>query len=402
MATFHYEALDAAGRTKKGVLTADSQRLARQELKKTGLLPVSLEPVTAEKGGTTGARKRIREGDLVLATRQMATLVDASMPVEEALQAVSTEMDRPGIRQIFLSIRERVMEGWKMSDALAEHPRSFSALFRGVIASGEASGEFGKVLSRLADMLEKNRAIRMKALMALIYPAFLLIVMLMVISGLMIFVIPKIVEQFDTLGGKLPFLTRAVIGISDFLANWGLWLLLALVAGMIGFSQGLRLPAFRLGVDRFVLRLPIIGNLARQLDAARFSRTLATLTAAGTPLLPALQAARQTVVNRETDRRIASVVTGVSEGAALSGAIRKSAAFPPMLSYMIAAGERSGDMSPMLEKTAATMESEFDTVITLALRLIEPLIIIIMGALVLCIVLAIMLPILQINTLTTA
>ncbi|MGV6801437.1 MAG: type II secretion system inner membrane protein GspF [bacterium] len=402
MAAFHYEAIDAKGRTRKGVLSADSQRLARQELKKTGLTPIQLEPVTAQNDKKSSAKSKLKESDIVLATRQIATLVDTATPVEEALQAVAMEMDRPAMRSTLLAVRARVMEGWCLSDALAEFPRSFSPLYRGIVASGEASGEFGAVLSRLAEMLEKNRAIRLKALTAMIYPLLLFVVTVMVVSGLMIFVIPRIVEQFDTMGAQLPLITRFIIGVSNFLVAWGAWLLVALIAVIIGFSQALRVPAFKLAVDRFILQLPVIGSLARQLDAARFSRTLATLTAAGSPLLDSLQAARRTVMNADIHARLGEALIAVREGVPLSMALRKSAAFPAMMTYMVAAGERSGEMASMLDKTAQNMETDFDTVITLALRLIEPLIIVVMGIIVLLIVLAIMVPILQINTLTVA
>lgn len=399
MPAFQYEAIDTTGRTRKGVLSADSQRLARLELKDKGLIPVSMETVGAEAVAKATRQRPIRSGELVLLTRQLATLVSTATPVEEALNAVATEMGNPALRGILLSVRARVMEGWKLSDAMAEHPKSFPALYRGVVAAGETSGEFGQVLSRLADMLEKNRAIQMKALTALIYPIILFIVAILVVSGLMVFVIPQIVEQFDSFGADLPWITNVVIAISNFLQDWGLVLLALLVGSCVGIWRARKIHNVRLSMDRALLRTPFIGNLARSLDAARFARTLATLVASGTPLLDSLGAARRTVVNADIGERIGAAQNAVREGANLSGALRKSAPFAPMMAYMVAAGERAGDLPTMLDKTAATMEEAFDTVTTVALRLLEPLIIVLMGLIVLAIVLAILIPILQINTL---
>jgi general secretion pathway protein F len=306
------------------------------------------------------------------------------------------------VRSTLLAVRARVVEGRRFSDALAEHPKVFSELYRNVVAAGDTSGELGTVMSRLADMLEKNRAMMMKALTALIYPAVLMLVALGVISGLMVFVVPKIVEQFDTLGATLPWITRAVIAVSNFMQAWGLALLLVLVVAGLGFWQAMRMPGFRLSVDRFVLRVPVVGKLARGLDSARFARTLSTLFASGAPLLECLQASRRTLVNTDIKERTELTVTAVREGASLSAGIRKSAAFPAMLSYMVAAGERGGTLPEMLDKTATHMESEFDTAVTVGLRLLEPLIIVAMGLIVLVIVLAILIPILQLNTLVMA
>ena len=399
MTAFQYQALDANGRTRKGVLSADSLRLARRELQGAGLTPLSIESMGREAGDEKARASRFSKGDVVLATRQIATLVKTSTPVEEALSAVATQMDKPGVRGTLLSIRARVMEGWRLSDALGEHPKTFSPLYRSIVASGEASSDLGTVLSRLADMLEKNRAMLMKAVTSLIYPFVLMIVAIAVISGLMVFVVPKIVEQFDSLGAELPFITRFVIGVSDFMQAWGLVLLVLLLAGGAGFWQAMKMDRFRLMVDRLMLRLPVIGKLSRGLDAARFARTLSTLFASGAPLLDCLQSARRTVVNTDIRERLNDTLTAVREGASLSAGLRKCNAFPPMMSYMVAAGEKSGQLPAMLDNTAENMENEFDTATTLALRLLEPLIIVGMGVVVMIIVLAIILPILQLNSL---
>ncbi|GGD00083.1 type II secretion system inner membrane protein GspF [Aquisalinus flavus] len=399
MAAFQYEALDQSGRKKKGMLSADSMRLARRELRDAGLTPLRIEAGAAETG--SGQRQHpLSNSDVVMLTRQAATLIETATPVEEALNAVAAQMEKP--RATLLAIRSRVMEGWRLSDALGEHPKSFSPLYRAIVAAGETSGDLGRVMSRLADMLEKNRAMAMKAITALIYPAVLMLVAVGVVTGLMIFVVPKIVDQFDTLGARLPLITRIVIGLSAFLQSWGLALLVLIVLGALGLWQGLRLPAIRLAFDRFVLRLPIVGKLSRGLDAARFGRTLSTLFASGAPLLECLQAARKTVVNTELRARLGETLTSVSEGTSLSAGLRKAGAFDPMMVYMVAAGERSGTLPAMLDRTASHMEAQFDNSTTLALRLLEPVIIVFMGLIVLAIVLAILVPILQLNTLAAA
>ncbi len=399
MTAFEYQALDHAGKTRKGILSADSQRLARRELLDAGLTPLRLDSIGAEQQRRDrGGKAKFSQRDLVLATRQIATLVNSATPVEEAIHAVADQMNKPGVRGTLLSVRGRVIEGWRLSNALAEHPKTFSELYRGIVASGETSGDLGAVLNRLADMLEKNRATLMKALTSLIYPAALAVIALMTITGLMIFVVPKIVEQFDTFGARLPFVTRFVIGLSQFLQDWGLWILILVVLSSVAFWRALSVPSFRLQLDTLLLRLPVIGSLAQGMDAARFSRTLSTLFAARVPLLDCLQTARRTVLNKRLRHQLGDTILAVREGASLAAGLRKAAAFPPILGYMVAAGERAGELPLMLDKTAEQMETEFDTATTLALRLIEPLIIIGLGAIIMTITLAILIPVLQLNT----
>ena len=402
MSAFQYQALDPSGKTRKGILSADNARLARRELLDKGLTPLRLENVGAEVDGHRARKASFSKSDLVLVTRQVAILVNSATPVEEALSAVATQMNKPGVRGTLLSIRARVIEGWRLSDALAEHPAIFSDLYRGIIAAGETSGDLGVVMIRLADMLEKNRATLMKALTSLIYPAALAVIATLVISGMMIFIVPKIVEQFDTMGAQLPLITRLVISFSNFLQAWGLWLLLLLVAATVGFWRAMGVPSVRLRVDTLLLKLPVFGGFARGMDGARFARTLSTLFASGVPLLDCLQASRRTVMNTRIRHQLGDTLTAVREGASLAGGLQKAAAFPPMLGYMVAAGERAGELPVMLDKTAAQMEIEFDTATTLALRLIEPVIVVGMGLVIMTVMLAILVPVLQINTLTVS
>lgn len=404
MPAFEYEALDAGGKTRRGVLSADSQRAARRELRALNLTPVDIsEPraAGARKAGSRGASKtpRVRPGDLVVMTRQLAALLGASTPLEEALNAVSMQTDNSAARSRILAVRERVMEGWRFADALAEDPKSFPALYRAVIAAGETSGDLGGVMDRLAEMLEKNRAIRNKAVASLIYPAALAFVAAGVVTALMVFVVPKIVEQFTAFDAELPFLTKLVVGISNGIVDYGLYALLAAVVIGAGIWRALKEKPVKLFVDRQALRLPILGRLGRAVDGARFARTLATLFAGGAPLLDSLVGAQRTVSNSYIRSRLDATVTMVGEGASLAASLKRAGELPPMLIHMIAAGERAGALPELLDKSAQQLEEEFDTASTVALRLLEPMIIIAMGGAVVVIVLSIMLPILQLNAL---
>lgn len=405
MPAFEYEALDAGGRTKRGVLSADSQRHARRELRALNLTPVDIsEPRSAgarKAGLNKGAAKtpRVKPGELVVMTRQLAALLGASTPLEEALNAAAMQTDRPAARSRILAVRERVMEGWRFADALAEDRKSFPTLYRAVVAAGETSGDLGGVMDRLAEMLEKNRAIKNKAIASLIYPSALAVVAAGVVTALMVFVVPKIIEQFTAFDAQLPFLTRLVVGFSNAVVNYGLYALLLFVLLGVGAWRALKEKPIRLFVDRQALRLPIIGRLGRAVDGARFARTLATLFAGGAPLLDSLVGAQRTVSNTYIRQRLDTTVTMVSEGASLAASIKRAGELPPMLMHMVAAGERAGALPELLDKAALQLEEEFDTASTVALRLLEPMIIVAMGGAVVVIVLSIMLPILQLNAL---
>lgn len=404
MPTFEYEALDPGGKTKRGVLSADSQRQARRELRALNLTPVEISAPRAGGAAKAPGEKavkapRVSQSQLVVMTRQLAALLGAATPLEEALNAVALQTDKPAARTRILSVRERVMEGWRFADALGEDPKSFPTLYRAVIAAGEASGDLGGVMGRLAEMLEKNRAMKNKAVASLIYPAALAVVAAGVVTALMVFVVPKIIEQFQAFDAQLPFLTQLVVGLSNGVVNYGLYIFLAAIIFSVIAWRALKEPPVRLFVDRQALRLPIIGRLSRAVDGARFARTLATLFAGGAPLLDSIVGAQKTVSNAYVRKRLDTTVTMVSEGASLAASIKRAGELPPMLMHMVAAGERAGALPELLDKAAAQLEEEFDTASTVALRLLEPAIIIAMGGAVAVIVLSIMLPILRLNAL---
>lgn len=401
MPAFEYEALDLSGKTKRGVLSADSQRQARRELRSLNLTPVKLSAPRSERQARGIGKKepRIGASQLVVVTRQLSALIGAGTPLEEALNAVAVQAETGQARTRLIAVRERVMEGWRFADALGEDPKSFPTLYRAVIAAGETSGDLAGVLERLATMLEKNRAIKNKAIASLIYPAALAVIAACVVTALMIFVVPKIIEQFNAFGEELPLLTKLVVGISNWTVQYGLYALLVLVVFGVAAWRALKEPPIKLAFDKFLLQIPIFGRLMRAVDGARFARTLATLFSGGAPLLDSIVGAQRTVSNSYIRDRLNRTVTMVGEGSSLAAALKRANALPPMLVHMVAAGERAGALSELLDKAALQLEEEFDTASTVALRLLEPAIIVAMGGAVLVIVLSILLPILRLNTL---
>ncbi len=403
MPSFEYEALDVLGKARRGVVNAESARLARQELRRLQLTPVAIS-APREGGSAGGSRKTAKIGasELVNLTRQLAVLVGAATPLEEALNAVALQTEKPGSRKRLLAVRERVLEGWRLADALGEDRKSFPDVYRAVVAAGETSGDLKGVLDRLATMLEKNRSMMNKAIASLIYPAALAVIAGLVIVALMTQVVPKIVEQFQTFDAELPLVTKFVIGVSGFISAFGLYVLLGAVLGGVAFWQGMRTQKFKLAFDRWILTVPLLGKLLRGLDGARFARTLATLFAGGAPLLDSLKGAQRTIGNSHMRERLDGAITQVREGVSLAGALKRADVLPPMMTHMIAAGERAGAVPVMLDKAATQLEEEFDTASTVALRLLEPAIIVAMGGAVMLIVVAILLPILRLNSLAAS
>lgn len=406
MATFEYEAIDSKGAVKSGVIAAETARLARRELRAARLVPVRVVPSRRTAAGagalaTWWRAPRVGSATMMLMTRQLATMIGAASPIEEALHTIAAQSENTVLRGALLSVRTSVMEGFRFSDALAQYPRLFSPLYRSLVAAGEMSGKLGIVLERLADHLEKSEKMRAKVLAALLYPLVLTVVAILVVGILMTFVVPKVIEQFDTLGQQLPLLTRLLIGVSEGIAAYGLAGLVLLIVGIAGAVMALRRPPVRRRVDQALLRLPFIGKLLRGLYTARLARTLHTLLAGGSPITEALVAAQPTVRNRVFQDAVARVGVAIREGSSLSAALRRAELFPPMVIYMASAGENTGRLAETLGKAAEHLESEFETVTAAAIGLVEPLIILLMGGAVALIVLAIMMPMLQLNSLAT-
>lgn len=401
MSTFEYTALDSGGRTCRGVISAATERLVREELQGRRLVPVSIVPVVEGIGGRIRNRLKPRKlsvRHLSLITRQLATLV-ATAPLEEALRTIALQTDNPHLRRVLTATHESVLEGFRLSGAMARQEAAFPPLYRAMVAAGESSGALPTILERLADLLERDEQARSRLKIALVYPAALTLTALTVIAALVVFVVPKVVDQFDSMGQRLPLLTRVVIFVSDVARDWGWLFLLLFAAGMIGLAQALRRPDMRLRFDAALLRLPVAGKLIRNVNAARLARTLSTMIASGVPVLEGLLLTVPTVSNRALRQATLVMATTIREGGSLSGAMRRADIFPPILIYMTASGESSGRMDEMLGRAAEYLEREFQTFVALALSLLEPIIIVVMGAVVTLIVLAILLPILQINTL---
>lgn len=401
MSTFEYTALDSGGRTCQGVISAATERLVREELQGRRLVPVRIVPAVEGISGRIRSRLKPRKlsvRHLSLITRQLATLV-ATAPLEEALRTIALQTDNPHLRRVLTATHESVLEGFRLSGAMARQDAAFPPLYRAMVAAGESSGALPTILERLADLLERDEQARSRLKIALVYPAALTITALTVIAALVVFVVPKVVDQFDSMGQRLPLLTRAIIFVSDAARDWGWLFLLLLAAGMIGLAQALRRPDMRLRFDAALLRLPVAGKLIRNVNAARLARTLSTMIASGVPVLEGLLLTVPTVSNRALRQATLLMATTIREGGSLSGAMRRADIFPPILIYMTASGESSGRMDDMLGRAAEYLEREFQTFVALALSLLEPIIIVVMGAVVTMIVLAILLPILQINTL---
>jgi len=402
MAEFDYLAIDARGGERRGSLAAATIDEARARLDARRLYVVRLEPGSGEKPARRPlfrlARNRLSGKELTLFTRQIATLVQVS-PLEEALRTISRQTEKPHVRTVTGAVHAGVLEGRRMSEAMAREPKSFPPLYRAMVAAGESSGTLPVILERLAELLERQAQVRSKVMTALAYPIVLALVALGVVVSLMMFVVPKVVEQFETVGQQLPLLTRIVIGISDLLVGW--WWALLLGAGVIALLlwRALRDPELRLRFDRGLLRLPLIGRLTRDLHAARMARTLSTMVASRLPLLEGLALTTGTIHNRALKQASEGIVEAIRGGGSLSAALRRAGIFPPLLVYLAASGEASGRLDQMLERAADYLEREFDGFTATALSLLEPAIIVVMGGLVAAIVLSILLPILQLESL---
>lgn len=400
MPAFDYVAVDARGRTRSGTLEAASLREAVAALRQRALTATRLNPAQPAIQHR-GLLERFGRRELVLFTRQLATLV-ASTPLEEALRTIGAQSERRGVRRTVLAVHALLLEGVRLSDAMARQGKAFPPLYRAMVAAGESSGALPGVLERLAGLLEAEQQVRGKLFTMLAYPAALAMTALAVVVALMAFVVPKVVEQFDSMGRTLPWLTRAVIWVSDVLARWGLPLLALCALVAVGARLLWARPRWRLRADTALLRLPLLGRLLRDVHAARMARTLAIMIGGGLPLLEGLRITAPTIRNQALRAATDAMANAIREGGSLSGAMRRAGVFPPTLLYMTTSGENSGRLEPMLERAADYLEREFATFTGVLMSLLEPAIIVVLGVVVALIVLAILLPILQFNSLALA
>jgi general secretion pathway protein F len=405
MAEFDYVAIDPAGKERKGALKAETLEDARAKLDARKLFIVELSAgaveVARKRAGLSLRTPRLSPKELTLFTRQLATLTQVS-PLEESLRTIGRQSEQDHVRLIVGKVHGGVMEGRRLADALGAEPKSFPPLYRAMISAGESSGSLPAIMERLSDLMERQALMRSKVLTAIAYPSVLASFAVLVVAALMIFVVPKVVEQFDTVGQELPLLTRMVMGLSAFLAAYW-WLLLILIGlAAVGFWRAMKNEHFHYRFDAMLLGLPVLGKLIRDLHAARMARTLSTMVASRLPLLEGLTLTANTVHNRVLRRASDDIVEAIRGGGSLSAALRRAGVFPPLLVYLAASGESAGRLDTMLERAAEYLEREFDAFTSTALAMLEPIIIILMGAIVAVIILSILLPILQLQSLTGA
>ena len=406
MPAFRYEAVDAAGITSKGVVQADSPRAARSDLKARGLLPLALEAIIGQvdEQGRALARswrwgEKLSTHELALFTRQLASLLEAQLPLEQAFDALMEQAERPYVRDLIASIRAEVIGGASLSDALARHPRDFADIYRALVASGEQIGQLSRVLSRLADFVERRNALVQKVRLAFTYPAIVTVVAFAIVVFLLTYVVPQIVSVFANTKQRLPLLTVAMLGLSDFVRHWGWLVALLLAAALTLWRRALRNDEAKMRWHSWLLTAPLFGRFERSLNTSRFASTLAITISSGVPILRALQTSRDTLSNVAMRRQVEEATASVREGMGLARALSAHQHFPPLLIHMIRAGEVTGELPQMLNRAAQMQEQDLERRALTIAGLLEPVLILAMGVVVLLIVLAVLMPIIEINQL---
>lgn len=410
MAAFEYQAVNSRGKTIKGVIEGDTPRQVRGLLRDQGLMPTAVSATLAKGkadsnksavassfGQSTGGK--VSASELALITRQLATLVESGLPLEESLMAVAEQCEKNRIKSMIMGVRTKVTEGYGLSESMAEYPKIFNRLYRAMVAAGEKSGHLDKVLNRLADYTEQRQQMRSQLIQALVYPIIMTVVAVGVIAILLTAVVPKIVGQFEHMGENLPATTQFLIASSDFLRDYGLALVLIFAAIILVFSQLLKKPDFEMAFHKFTLQLPGIGKVARGINTARFARTLSILTASAVPLLESMRISGQVLDNLFIKKQVNSATDKVREGASLRMSLEQTKLFPPMMLHMIASGEKSGQLEHMLGRAADNQDKEFEALVSISLKAFEPALMVAMAGVVLFIVMAILQPILQLNSL---
>lgn len=404
MSVFSYEALDSEGQTQKGAIEADSPRQARSQLREKGWIPLLLKEIEEKRATKTlGHRRRIRwrskasTAELALITRQLATLVQAGLPLEECLKAVSEQCEKPHINSLMLSVRSRVLEGYPFADSLSEYSDMFDDLFCAMVAAGEKSGHLDLILNRLADHMEQRHHMKGKILQALLYPMILSIVSVIVIGVLLSSVVPKVVAQFEHSGTNLPFSTQLLMDISAFIQAQGLYVILVFVLLLGLFKYLLRRKGIQIVWHRMILRLPLMGKIIKISNTVRFARTLSILSGSQIPLVEGMGIVAKVSSNTYVEQQVLAAAEQLRQGRSLLFSLSKSRLFSPMMLHMIASGERSGELNIMLERASDNQDREFSLLMTLVISIFEPVLIIIMSGIVLFIVIAILQPILALN-----
>ncbi|GAA6205199.1 type II secretion system inner membrane protein GspF [Thalassotalea sp. SU-HH00458] len=404
MAAFDYQAVDNRGKIKKGVIEGDTPRHVRALLRDQGLMPTEVtaslvKSKQKQQSSGFGNRQKISATELALFTRQLATLVESGLPLEESLLAVAEQCDKNSMKSMVMAVRTKVTEGYGLAESMAEFPHVFSHLFRAMVAAGEKSGHLDKVLDRLADYTEQRQKLRSQMIQAMVYPAIMTVVAIGVIVVLLTSVVPQIIGQFEHLGASLPGTTQFLIASSEFLQNYGLAIFLLLVIVFMVFLQLMKRPHFRYQVHERLLVLPGLGKVIRGVNTARFARTLSILTASAVPLLESMSIAGEVLENLYIKDKVKQSADKVREGSSLRLSLEQTKLFPPMMLHMIASGEKSGQLEHMLGRAADNQDREFEALMNISLKALEPAIMVTMAGIVLFIVMAILQPILQLNTL---
>jgi general secretion pathway protein F len=402
MGAFEYTAVDSRGKEQKGVLEGDTAKQVRQLLREKKLLPIEVSEVVkteARRSASLGLRRGLSAADLALITRQLATLVQSGLPLEEALRAIAEQHDKPRLKSIILGVRAKVMEGHALADGLAEFPQAFPEIYKATVAAGEQSGHLDAVLERLADFTEGRQVLRQKVSSAMIYPIVLTGLAITIVSFLLAFVVPKVVSVFENTGNELPAPTRILISVSDFMRDYW-WLLLVIVAGVIfGIRAILQNERARRRFHRFLLRIPVVGRLVQGVNTARFTRTLSILAGSGVPVLESFRISGAVVGNIPMREAVTDAAARVREGGAIGKSLATSGLFPPMTLHLISSGEASGQLETMLNRAATNQERELDGIISALLAIMEPALIVLMGLVVLAIVVSMLLPLFELNQL---
>lgn len=403
MSAFEYTALNQKGSEKKGIIEGDSARLVRQQLREKQLVPLTVTEVKKQtqsnKNNIFVFKQRINTTELALLTRQLATLSRSGIPLDEATATVARQNINPRIKKLLLGVRAKILEGHTLADGLRDYPHVFSEMYCATVAAGEQSGHLDVVLERLADYTEQRQQLQQRLKLALIYPVILTLMSILVVGGLLTYVVPEVVKVFSDTGQQLPFLTTALIAVSDFMQDWFVYLLLLMLASFIVFKKMMHQAIFKRRFHKILLKLPIIGSLVLGGNSAQFSRTLSILAASGVPILDAMRIAVKVMENIPMREAVESASQQVSEGESLSSTLEQSGYFNPMLINLIASGEATGQLEQMLDRAAINQERELETTTAMLMGLLEPLLIVAMGGVVLIIVLAILLPVLDLNQL---
>ena len=403
MSAFEYTALDQKGNETKGIIEGDSARIVRQQLREQELVPLKVtevkKQVAEEHRSSFSFNKKISTTELALLTRQLATLSRSGIPLDEATATVARQSNKPKVKKLLLGVRTKILEGHSLADGLRDYPAIFSEMYCATVAAGEQSGHLDVVLERLADYTEQRQQLQQRMKLALIYPVILTIMSILVVTGLLTYVVPEVVKVFSDTGQQLPWLTVALISISEFMQSWFIYLLLLFVFVAIGFKKLLQRPAFKKHYHQLLLKIPVVRGLILGANSAQFSRTLSILAASGVPILEAMRIAVQVMDNIPMQEAVERASQQVSEGSNLSGTLEKSGYFNPMLINLVASGEATGQLEQMLERAALNQERELETNVAMMMGLLEPLLIVVMGGVILMIVLAILLPILDLNQL---